>query len=125
MLSNRIRSVLHELIASNQYVFIKGRYILDGLLIANECVEDYSRRKKKRVVVKLDLEKAYDKTDWDSLDYVMARKAFGTLWGQWVFGCLSSTHFSIIINGFPKGFFPASRVLDKETLFPIPFYLGS
>lgn len=32
--------------------------ILDSNLIANECVEDYKRRKQKGVVLKLDLEKA-------------------------------------------------------------------
>lgn len=34
------------------------------------------RRKQKGVMVKLDLETAYDKTDWEFLDYTMARKGF-------------------------------------------------
>lgn len=68
VLSNRIREVLHEIIDGNQYAFIKGRQIVDSILIANECVEDYRRRKQKGVVLKLDLEKAYDKTDWNFLD---------------------------------------------------------
>lgn len=49
----------------------------------NECVEDY-RRKQKGVVVKLDLEKVYEKTDWYCFNYVMARKGFGALWRNWV-----------------------------------------
>lgn len=39
-------------------------------------MEDYRRRKKKGVVIKFDLEKAYDKTDWNFLDYFMPRKGF-------------------------------------------------
>lgn len=57
---------------SNQFTFIKGKQTLDGILIANEYV-DASRRKQKDVVVKIDVEKVYDKTEWDFLDYVMAR----------------------------------------------------
>lgn len=56
-----MQEVLHE--DRNQYAFIKGRYILDSILIANECVEDYRRRKQKGMIAKLDLEKAYDKTN--------------------------------------------------------------
>lgn len=71
--------VMHQVVDGNQYAFIKGKQILDGILIANEYVEEYKRR-KKGVIVKLDSEKAYDKTDWDFLDYIMARKGFGSIW---------------------------------------------
>lgn len=66
------------MVDGNQYAFIKGRQILDTILIVNECVEDYTRREKKGVIVKLDMEKTYDKTDWDFVDYTMARKGFGS-----------------------------------------------
>lgn len=77
-LANRIREFIHEVVDGNQYAFIKGRQILDTILIVNECVEDYTRREKKGVIVKLDMEKTYDKTDWDFVDYTMARKGFGS-----------------------------------------------
>lgn len=51
------------MVVGNQYAFIEGRQILDSILIANERVEDYTRRIKKGEIVKLDLEKAYGKTD--------------------------------------------------------------
>lgn len=40
-------------------------------------------------------------------------KGYGVLWRKWVYRCLSSTHFLIIINGSPKGFFLASRGLRQ------------
>lgn len=58
VLSNGIREVLHEVIDGNQYVFIKGRQILDRILIANECVERYKRGNLKGVVVKTGLRKS-------------------------------------------------------------------
>lgn len=68
VLSNKICAVLHEVVDGNQYAFIEGRNNLDSILIANECMEDYKRRKEKELVLKLDLEKAYDKTDSDFLE---------------------------------------------------------
>lgn len=84
-------------------------------------MEDYTRRKHKGVVVKIDLEKAYDKTDWDFLDYIMARKDFDSK--CWVFGCLSIALFSIILNGTRKGFFLATRGLRQGNPLP-PFFLS-
>lgn len=105
-------------------LFIKERNILDSILVENECIEVFKRRKQKRVIVKLDLEKAYYKINWDFLDYVMARKGFGALWRKWVFECLSAIHYSILVNSLPKGFFPASqgpRQRDLLSHFSLPW----
>lgn len=53
----------------------EGKYF-DSILNENECVKDYRRRSLKGVVVKLDLEKAYKKVDWNFLDVILARKGF-------------------------------------------------
>lgn len=78
------------------------------------------------MVIKIDLEKAFDKIDWDFLDYIMARKGFGSKWQSWMFGCLSTAHFSIILNGTPKGVFLASRGLRQgNPLSPFLFMLAA
>lgn len=97
---------------------------MDCILIANESVEDYRHWKKKGLIVKLDLKKAYDYTNWDLLDYMISRKGFGSKWRSWIYGCLASSHFSILINGSAKGFFPTSRGLKHgDSLSPFLFTL--
>lgn len=67
-------------IDGSQFPFIKDRIIMDCIWVANKTVEDYRHRKKRGLVLKLDLEKAYDYTDWDILGYIMERKGFGSEW---------------------------------------------
>lgn len=56
-LANRLRKVIHLLILDCQSTFIKGRQIFDGVLIANELVDDAKRKKKEAVYFKVDFEK--------------------------------------------------------------------
>ena len=72
-------------------------------MIANELIDDWSSSQKSGIVLKLDLEKAFDMVDWEFLDTVLRIKGFGSLWRNWINGCLSSANYSIIINGRPRG----------------------
>lgn len=67
MISNWLEKVLLDIIDGNQFTFITGKHILNSVLIAKNCIEEYKRKHKKRWSVKLDLEEAYDKTGWDFL----------------------------------------------------------
>jgi hypothetical protein len=46
VLANRLRLVIGSVISESQTVFVKDRQILDGVLIANEVVDDARRSKK-------------------------------------------------------------------------------
>lgn len=71
VLANCLRRVIHRLISKCQSAFIKGRQILEGVLIANEVLDDAKRRKKEALFFKVDFEKVYDSVNWDFLDLMM------------------------------------------------------
>lgn len=48
LLANRLRKVIHLLISDCQTTFVKGRQILDGIVIANEIVDDAKKKLRKR-----------------------------------------------------------------------------
>jgi len=80
VLANRLRMVMRSLIAETHTTFVKGRQILDGILIANEVVDEARKSKKELMLFKVDFEKAYDSVDWGYLDAVMRKMSFPFLW---------------------------------------------
>ncbi|XP_028059460.1 uncharacterized protein LOC114263159 [Camellia sinensis] len=56
----KLSQVLPSIINETQSAFIKGRYIFDGILIANEIVEGWKKAGESGIVLKLDFEKAFD-----------------------------------------------------------------
>ncbi|RVW49203.1 putative ribonuclease H protein [Vitis vinifera] len=80
VLANRLKKVVGKVVSSSQNAFVEGRQILDAALVANEVIDSVLKRKESGVLCKLDLEKAYDRINWDFLLSVMQRMGFGEKW---------------------------------------------
>lgn len=91
ILPERMKTVMGRLISVEQSAFIKGRSILDGILIANETVEFLRKSKKKGLIFKVDFEKAYDTVEWSFLLDGLRDMGLGSKWRTWIEACLRST----------------------------------
>jgi hypothetical protein len=76
ILASRLMEVVDDIISENQTTFIKGRNILEGVLILHEVIHELNTKKQSRIILKLDFEKAYDKLHWDFLEEVLILKEF-------------------------------------------------
>lgn len=112
-----------SIIAPNQSALIEGGQILDLLLIAKEAVEDYYSKKKKSWILKLDLEKAFDRVDWAFLEKVLIGKNFEPRWISWIMGCVTHPKFSIFIKGRPRGRVLATRGIRQGDPLSTFFFL--
>jgi len=92
---------------------VKNRQILDGILIANEVVDEARKNKKELMLFKVDFEKPFDSVDWGYLDLVMKKMAFSVLWRKWIKECVSSAIASSLVNGSPTDEFPLQRGLRQ------------
>jgi hypothetical protein len=116
VLAKRLSRVMDSIIAPNQSAFIKGRNLVDGVLVMNEVVELAKKNRRECLIFKVDFEKAYDSVDWGFLEYMLRRFGFCDLWIDWIRACVFAGNLSVLVNGSPSSEINIQRgVLSKET----------
>ncbi|KAA0045525.1 LINE-1 retrotransposable element ORF2 protein [Cucumis melo var. makuwa] len=124
-IANRLKSTLPITISPIQLAFVKGRQITGVILMANEAVDFWLTSKTKGYVLKLDIEKAFDKVRWDFIDYMLKVKNYPLKWRSWIKACISNVQYSILINGRPKGRILPNRGLRQgDPISPFIFVIA-
>lgn len=80
VLARRLACVMDSIISTSQSAFLKGRHLVDGVLVVNELVDYAKKLKKECLIFKVDFEKAYDSVDWGFLEYMMRRVGMCEKW---------------------------------------------
>ncbi|XP_027124270.2 uncharacterized protein [Coffea arabica] len=110
VLSTRINQLLPRLVLEFQTGFIPGRGIQDNVLLAQELILDLDKKLcHPNVILKLDMEKAYDRVDWGFLLYMLREFGFKEGVVDLVFRLVSNVWFSVLVNGELTGFFKSTR----------------
>ncbi|XP_026399463.1 uncharacterized protein LOC113295335 [Papaver somniferum] len=88
VLENRLKKVMHNLVSDCQGAFIKKKQILDGVLIAGECIDSRLKSKIPCVLCKIDMEKVFDHVKWRSLLMILEKHGIGRKWISWMKWCI-------------------------------------
>jgi hypothetical protein len=102
VLTARLAHVMDRLVAPTQSAFIKGRHLVDGVVVINEVVDSARRNGQSCLIFKVDFEKAYDSVDWSFLDYMLDRFGFCSKWKDWIRACVFAGSMSVLVNGSPS-----------------------
>ena len=71
------------------------------------------------MICKLDIEKAFDSINWQFLMKIVCRMGFGPKWTRWIWQCISTARFSVLVNEVSTDFFPSSKGLRQgDSLSP-------
>ena len=126
VLANRLREVLPSLISPFPSAFIPGRQMADSIVLAEEIVAAWHRDGTAGFMWKVDFAKAYDSIDWHFLWNVLRRRGFPETWVRWVKQCVTTSTFSVLVNGRPQGgwIHPQRGIRQGCPLAPLLFILA-
>ncbi|XP_021764051.1 uncharacterized protein LOC110728715 [Chenopodium quinoa] len=123
VITARLVAIIGEVIDDAQAGFIPVKHIGDNILLATKFIKGYDHKFiSPRCMVKVDLKKAYDSVEWGFLITIMQELGFPQRFVSWVWTCLTSVSYSVLINGFPAPPFEAKKGLRQgDPMSPFVF----
>jgi hypothetical protein len=101
LLANRLARRLHDMVSPNQSAFIKGRFIQDNYMLVQQTTRYLHQQKQPRMLLKLDISKAFDSVSWPFLLEVLQHLGFGQVWRDIISGLLWTSSSQVLLNGLP------------------------
>lgn len=125
IIENRLKNILPRFIVPNQSAFVKDRLLMENLLLASELVKDYHKKNiSPQCAMKIDIAKAFDSAQWDFLLNILKVLQLPTKFIHWINLCISTSSFSVQVNGELTSFFRSGRRLRQGcSLFPYIFVI--
>ena len=89
------------MVSPNQSAFIKGHFIQDNFMLVQQTARFLHQQKQPRILLKLDITKAFDSVSWPFLLEVLRKLGFGSIWCDILSGLLASSSTQVLLNGIP------------------------
>ncbi|KAK4389648.1 putative mitochondrial protein [Sesamum angolense] len=114
IIADRLAPALEHLTDRCQAAFVGGRSITDNIFLAQEMVRQYTRKRiSPRCTINVDLRKTFVSVSWTFLSQVLHGYGFPPIFIAWIMECVSTSSFSVALNGSLHGFFAGQKGLRQ------------
>ena len=109
----RMKHPMPKLVPLSQIAFIAGRKGSNNFIVAQELLYTLEKKKGKTgyMIIKIDLEKTYDRMEWSFVRNVLCSLGFHNATVELILSYISSTFVSLLFNGEQFEEFQTSRGL--------------
>uniref|UniRef100_A0A453NBT5 Reverse transcriptase domain-containing protein n=1 Tax=Aegilops tauschii subsp. strangulata TaxID=200361 RepID=A0A453NBT5_AEGTS len=120
VLSLRLAPRLDSLVSRNQNAFITGRSLHDNFILVRHSLKMLHQLGAPRIMLKLDLTRAFDSISWPFLFKVLRQYGFGDRFREWLAIMLSTSSTRVTLGRLMRRALDAGLLQQLHPRRPIP-----